>query len=76
MCIKWIRANFHSEKKPQNEKICLDDDEKESLLGAQQNIDNLNIEDKAGFKKWYLNQFKEELEEDCFKALLTGAQVS
>ena len=74
MCIKWIKENFHSEKQPQNEKICLDNDEKESLLGAQQNIDNLNIEDKAGFKKWYLNQFKEELEDDCFKSLIASSK--
>lgn len=70
MCIKWIRENFHSTK----EKI-EDEEEKESLLGNPKNdTENFSIEEKAGFKKWYLSQFKEELDDDCFKSLIASSK--
>jgi len=62
MCIKWIRENFNSEKNPQNEKIvCLDD---------RESIGESNIGDKSGFKKWYLDEFSKELDDECYKSLI------
>ena len=70
MCIKWIRENFHSTK----ENI-EDEEERESLLGnAKNDTENFSIEEKAGFKKWYLSQFKEELDDDCFKSLIASSK--
>ena len=81
MCIKWIRENFQSEENPQNEKNAkhllgshLDDSEKEPLLDNKESIGNFNIGDKAGFKKWYLDEFKEELEDECYKSLINASK--
>ena len=73
MCIKWIRENFHSPYK--EEKIDGELEERESLLGNPKNdTKNFTIDDKAGFKKWYLKEFSEELEDDCFKSLIASSK--
>ena len=75
MCIKWIRENFHSvyeEKQKINEE---EQEERESLLGNPKNdTENFSIEEKAGFKKWYLEEFSKELEDDCFKSLIASSK--
>ena len=75
MCIKWIRENFHfvyEEKQKINDQ---EQEERESLLGNPKNdTKNFTIEDKAGFKKWYLEEFSKELEDDCFKALIASSK--
>ena len=76
MCIKWIRENFHSTYEgKQKRKKEEEREERESLLGnPKNNTENFTIDDKAGFKKWYLKEFSEELEDDCFKSLIASSK--
>lgn len=61
MCIKWIRQKIHYNK----------------LLDVSDQ-ENTAAEEKAStgykFQEWYLKEFKEELESDCFKTLLEDAR--
>lgn len=63
MCIKWIRQKIHYNK-------LLD-------VSDQENTAAEASKEKAStgykFQEWYLKEFKEELESDCFKTLLQAA---
>jgi hypothetical protein len=75
MCIKWIRENSQNKKIAKHLLVGhLDDNEKEPLLDNKEGIGKLDIGDKAGFKKWYLDEFKEELEDECYKSLINASK--
>lgn len=76
MCMKWIRENFSNtsetnKKSDANLDIDVDLDEKEPLLGKSKHF---KIDDSQDFKKWYLQEFREELESDCFKSLIKSSE--
>ena len=62
MCIKWIKNVFQYEKIPEETS------EKET--NENHNKTDFLKEQKIKFKKWYLSEFKEELQDNCFKSLL------
>ena len=62
MCMKWIKNAF------KYEKIL---EEKENNKNHEKN--KISIEQENNFKKWYLGEFKEELQHDCFKTLLESS---
>ena len=59
MCIKWIKNIFKYEKIPDKEANDENHDKNEILN-----------EQAIKFKKWYLGEFKKELQHDCFTSLL------
>ena len=59
MCIKWIKTVFKYEKLPE-EKAADENHDKNEIFS----------EPEIKFKKWYLGEFKEELQHNCFKNLL------
>ena len=75
MCIKWIRQKIHynklldvsdQENTAAEEKA---DAAEEKADAAEEKADN-----RCKFQEWYLKEFKEELESDCFKTLLEDAR--
>ena len=58
MCIKWIKNAFKYEKVPEEKEN--DENHDKKILSEQE----------INFKKWYLSEFKEELQPNCFKTLL------
>ena len=59
MCIKWIKNTFKYEKVPE-EKENVENHDKNKILSERE----------INFKKWYVDEFKEELQPSCFKTLL------
>jgi len=70
--MKWIKQTFNYQEKQVTDK---DEDEKEPLLAKEstETTENFKLDNAQGFKKWYLDEFREELESDCFKSLITAA---
>ena len=63
MCIKWFKNIFEYEKIPAKKiptkKTNDENHDKNEILNEQ----------AIKFKKWYLCEFKEELQNNCFKSL-------
>jgi 16S rRNA C967 or C1407 C5-methylase (RsmB/RsmF family) len=67
MCIKWIRQKIHYDK-------LLDvSDQENSTAEEKADVAEEKADNRYKFQEWYLKEFKEELESDCFKTLLQAA---
>jgi len=72
MCIKWIRQKIHYDKLLDISGV------DQGNTAAEEKTDTAEektaIENGFKFQEWYLKEFKEELESDCFKTLLEDAR--